>query len=149
VAALTLAIPNASADDRSTSTAAANKPKSTTTTGAASGAAKAVEQPGVGGQKVHIDPVTHKIKDPEPEDIKALSDAAAQTASPVVPLQVLKLPNGTLMVDLQGQVMDATVVTRGADGRLTTECVRGLDNASEVVRSGKPRTANKEQLDEK
>jgi hypothetical protein len=148
--ALALLTPNASADDRNASTAATRKPTTPTTTARASSvAAKSAEQQGVAGQKVHVDPVTHKIKDPEPEDIKALSDAAAQTVSPVIPLQIVKLPNGALMVDLQGQVMDATVVSRGADGRLITECVRGLEKASEVVRSGKPKTTNKEQLDEK
>jgi hypothetical protein len=128
------------------------KPAPATTMAKAAGtqsSGTAKEGVGMAGQKVHIDPHTGKIKDPDPEDDKALSDTFRQTLKPAAPLQPVRLPNGALMVDLQEQVMDSTVVRRGPDGRLTMECISGLKNASEAVQNEKPQTPRKEPLDEK
>ncbi len=76
------------------------------------------------GMKVAIDPETGKLRPPTPEEAQALSqamDARFRTA----PLREVKKADGTVMMDLQGQFLEASVVTRNADGTFTHRCSAG------------------------
>lgn len=104
---------------------------------------------GSAGQKVSIDPKTHKIKDPDPEEIRALE--AQQPAQAPVNLQPVRLPDGTLALDLQGQMLDTVVVKKNADGTLSFDCVKGGKEAEKAVKSGAigSKPTKQEVLDEK
>jgi hypothetical protein len=106
----------------------------------------------VSGQKVGIDPQTHKLRQLSPEEAQALSeDLKNYVTKTPGDLQVYQFQDGTLAVELPEEYMDSMVVTRNADGSLSTECVKGtkpdlehmqsksaVKPAQKIVNPGKP-----------
>ncbi len=139
LAALGLLVPGCFADEPGAKKAAAKKPA----------AGSPAPRIGTEGQRVHIDPVTKKIKEPEREDIAALSAAAPAATGTASPIQAVRLPNGTLKVALPEEFMEATVISLRPDGKFAIRCVTGMDQANKVVIQAAPVSVKKDQLDEK
>ncbi len=81
--------------------------------------------------RVARDPDTGLLGLPTPAESERLA-AASAAVRPAVPLHEVRLPDGSVMVDLQGQFMWDVVVARGADGRLHAVC---SDDPREVARA--------------
>lgn len=90
------------------------------------------------GAVVFIDPVTGKIRQPEPAEIGALTAPPAATAPPAVdaPLLMKTGPGGAVGVVLDSRFESFMVVTRTPDGKLAMECVTGGKKADETVAAG-------------
>ncbi len=95
-----------------------------------------------GGLVVFIDPVTGKIREPDPAEIGALTAPSPKTtpAAPAVepPLEARFGPGGAVGVVLDSRYESFLVVTKRADGTLAMECVAGGRKAGEVVSGAKP-----------
>jgi len=86
---------------------------------------------GLAGQRVHIDPQTGKIREPEQEEAKQLSDQLKRLpGAPVKQLKAIRHPNGMLTVDTQGAFLSYSMATVNADGTVSRECVKGLDEVN-------------------
>ena len=115
------ALPAAAAEKRLEATrgSSGNTP---TRTGAA--VCPADDRVGGAGLRAFIDPQTGQLRRPTPEELAAWTKAAREEFSRAVDsLQPTTLPDGTLMLDLQGLFMQDLVVTRRPDGSLSTQCV--------------------------
>ena len=90
------------------------------------------------GLVVFIDPVTGKIRQPEPSEIGALTAPPATTAAPAVepPLLMKTGPGGAVGVVLDSRFESFMVVTKTPDGKLAMECVTGGQKADETVSAG-------------
>ena len=108
------------------------KPKETkVTTQAPASAAGQFES----GQKVAIDPVTKKLRQPTHEESAEL-DKGAKAAVPVESIKTVQLPNGAVMAEVPESMMDTAVVQIGPDGSLQMSCVQGTATADAVVKAG-------------
>ena len=101
------------------------------------------------GLVVFIDPVTGKIRQPEPAEIGALTAPPPATAAPAVdaPLLMKTGPGGAVGVVLDSRFESFLVVTKTPDGKLAMECVTGGRKADETVSAGArpaPRVDGKE-----
>jgi hypothetical protein len=101
------------------------------------------------GLVVFIDPVTGKIRQPEPSEIGALTAPPAATVAPAVdaPLLMKAGPGGAVGVVLDSRFESFLVVTKTPDGKLAMECVSGGKKADETVSAGArpaPRVDGKE-----
>ncbi|KQV27257.1 hypothetical protein [Massilia sp. Root335] len=79
------------------------------------------------GMVVVRDPQTGKMRAPTPDelrDLRARAPASAGLAAPRAPSTVSR-GDGSRGVRLGDKTMVYDVVTRGADGKLTSECVQG------------------------
>lgn len=105
------------------------------------------------GQKVFIDPVTHKIVQPTAEDIKALENAAPKkTTSVTTQPKAFVNPRGGIAVKLDDSFMSYAVAGKDDGGKLKTNCIESDSAAKDAVKSGKvatSKTSAKEVLDEK
>jgi len=103
-------------------------------------AAPACEGPAApaSGLVVFIDPVTGKIRPPEPSEIGALTAPPAAAAVPAVepPLLMKAGPGGAVGVVLDSRFESFMVVTKTPDGKLAMECVTGARKADETVSAG-------------
>ncbi|MEO8054819.1 MAG: hypothetical protein ABI768_06680 [Acidobacteriota bacterium] len=90
------------------------------------------------GLVVFIDPVTGKIRQPEPSEIGALTAPPAATAAPAVepPLLMKTGPGGAVGVVLDSRFESFMVVTKTPDGKLAMGCVEGKKKADEAVSAG-------------
>jgi hypothetical protein len=89
------------------------------------------------GLVVFIDPVTGKIRQPEPSEIGALTAPPAAVAPAVEPPLVMKTgPGGAVGVVLDSRFESFMVVTKTPDGKLAMECVTGGKKADETVSAG-------------
>ncbi len=103
---------------------------------------------GGAGFRAFIDPQTGQLRQPTPEDLTAWTKAAREEFSRAVEsLQPTVLPDGTLMLDLQGLFMQDLVVTRNPDGSLSTQCVP--DWEKEVALAAPPPPPPKPVLEER
>lgn len=104
------------------------------------------------GQKVFIDPATHKPFQPTAEDYKALENAGPKTAqAQFQPRQFIGTRSG-IGVKLDSSFMMSAVAGKSADGKVTTGCLEDEKKAANAVNSGKvaaPKTTTKEVPDEK
>jgi hypothetical protein len=86
---------------------------------------------GLAGQRVHIDPQTGKIREPEQEESQQLSDQMRRMSGPSAKqLKAVRHPNGMLTVDTQGAFLSYSVAKVNADGTVSQKCVRSLDEAN-------------------
>jgi hypothetical protein len=87
---------------------------------------------------VFVDPVTGKIREPEPSEIGGLAGtreaAAGSTADK--PLVMKSGPGGAVGVALDSRYETFMVVTKKPDGMLAMDCVTGGRNADAVVAAG-------------
>jgi hypothetical protein len=90
------------------------------------------------GLVVFVDPVTGKIRQPEPSEIGALTAPSAAAAAPAVepPLLMKNGPGGAVGVVLDSRYESFMVVTKTPDGKLAMECVTGGKKADEAVSAG-------------
>lgn len=79
------------------------------------------------GMVVVRDPLTGKMRAPTPEELKELRARAPATAGLAAPRQpaTVSRGDGSRGVRLGDKNMVYEVVTRGPDGKLTSECVQG------------------------
>jgi hypothetical protein len=99
---------------------------------------------GQAGMVVVRDAQTGKMRAPTPDELKALRarDPAPATLAAGTPPQHQALAprrDGTRGVRLSDRTMVYDVVTRGADGKLSSECVHGAA-AAEAALGGAPAT---------
>lgn len=101
------------------------------------------------GLRVFIDPATGKIREPEQEELQALSNLeAAPTRLSSVSQFVLS--NGAVGAQVDPSLWSYSVATTGPNGKVSMECVNGLQNAEAKVHAPLPKTgtpAAKEALD--
>jgi hypothetical protein len=104
------------------------------------------------GQKVFIDPVTHKPFQPSAEDMKALENAGPKTKQVQTQPKQFVGQFGGVGVKLDESFMMSEVAGKSPDGKLNTTCIEGEKKAASLVKSGKlaaPQTTTKGALDEK
>jgi len=100
------------------------------------------------GQRVFIDPTTHKPYQPSAEEVKALENAGKKTVQSQPKPFVGKY--GGIGVKLDDSFMMSAVAGKTLDGKITTGCLKDETKAAEVVKSGKlTKTTAKEAADEK
>ncbi|MGC4050129.1 MAG: hypothetical protein QM757_12155 [Paludibaculum sp.] len=118
---------------------------------AATGAPAQAAPKSAGGVLVFKDPVTGKLRAPEPGEVdsllksgqRSIQGVAAPTAQP------FRSPAGAgIGLKVGEESMSYTVVTRGPDGKLKESCVTGEKAATAKV-SAAPTASPKEVLDEK
>lgn len=103
------------------------------------------------GMVVVRDAQTGKMRAPTPDEMKALRAAAPPNASmspsrPAQP-QLLTRPNGARGVRVGESNLVYDVVTRGADGKLSSQCVQG-EGAAQRALTHPVHAADKESHDE-
>jgi hypothetical protein len=95
------------------------------------------DQPGQDGMVVVRDAKTGKMRAPTADELKALRprtpSALGTAAKPQTQAQALTRRNGARGVRLGEKTMVYEVVTRGADGKLTSECLHDGDAAEHAV----------------
>lgn len=91
------------------------------------------------GVRVFIDPVTGKIREPEPEELRQLTPAAPGVARrSMAPLAApLQGPGGAIGMVLDDSQMVYSVAKKNADGTISFECVTGAADAAKTL-SSKP-----------
>ena len=99
--------------------------------------ARAAGQEGQEGMVVVRDPQTGKLRAPTSDELKALraQTPSAALAAPRQPATVSR-SDGSRGVRLGERNMVYEVVTRGADGKLTRECVEGGTAAQALDHAG-------------
>ena len=89
------------------------------------------------GMTVTIDPVTHEKRAPTPAEMQALRAAAPPNAAMVAgrPVQpsVVTRRDGARGVRVGESHLVYDVVTRGADGKLSSQCVQGAGAAQQAL----------------
>jgi hypothetical protein len=95
-------------------------------------------------QKVYVDPATGEIRNPTPEEEKALADAAAasQSAGIAADAVPMVLPSGAEALQLPDDSGPSLVATRNPDGSITLGHARAKD-------PGKPRASGLTQKQER
>jgi hypothetical protein len=86
------------------------------------------------------DPQTGQLRAPTPDELRALRaskppGAALQATQPAAPKVLGTRPNGARGVRLGEKGLVYDVVTRGPDGRLTSQCVQGEAAAHDALRN--------------
>jgi len=89
---------------------------------------------GTAGMIATIDPETGRLGRPDAARRAAITRASAGSPFGVpdldrsdIGLQVVRLPDGTEMVNLQGRFQEHVVARVGPSGRIETDCVQGQD----------------------
>ena len=99
------------------------------------------------GLVVFVDPVTGKIRQPDPAEIGALTAPPAESATakpaPEAPLVMKYGPGGAVGVVLDSRYESFMVVTKKPDGTLSMDCVEGARKADETVAGGPKKAAKK------
>jgi hypothetical protein len=94
-------------------------------------------KPGKEGMVVVRDPQTGKMRAPTPEELRQLRaktpPAAAAVAGAPQENKVLSRRDGARGVRLGEKTLVYDVVTRGADGKLSSQCVQGDAAAADAV----------------
>jgi hypothetical protein len=92
--------------------------------------------PGSAGLRIAIDPVTGRLAAPTAEQSRALDAMAGPAVSHSAEgLEVVTLPDGSKMVNLQGRFMEYAIAVRDSTGRIRLGCVHGETRADSIVRS--------------
>lgn len=110
--------------------------------------AKAAQTPAAqapdAGVRVFIDPVTKRIRPPEPGEAEALAPGAqAPQAAP----QAIFHRTGAVGLRLDDSFMSYFVATKNADGTLSFQCVAGKQAAESAVTQTVSKPAPKEKAD--
>lgn len=110
----------------------------------------AAQAAGQEGMVVVRDPQTGQIRKPTADEMQALRAAtppsAAVTAGQAAQPSVVTRPNGTRGLRVGESHLVYDVVTRGADGKLSSQCVQGEAAAQQAL--SHPANAHKESDDE-
>lgn len=109
------------------------------------GAARSRPQPflpGMAGMIVALDPETGALGMPSARQADALLRSEENMLSRSTEgLQAQYLPDGSVMLDLQGRFQEFSVARIGADGRVTFECLSSADAVRSALRAPLPRPA--------
>ena len=93
----------------------------------------------VAGQTVAFDRKTGKLRQPTPEEAKALAAGVkAMLNRSTEGLKVVHHPNGTQSVDLQGRFQSLAVARANPDGTVSEKCVTNIDEARSFLGASKP-----------
>ena len=94
-------------------------------------------QPGQEGMTVVRDPATGKFRAPTPQELRELRATAPPSAAAVAGApqenKVLSRRDGASGVRLGEKTLVYDVVTRGADGKLSEQCVQGEAAAQDAM----------------
>jgi hypothetical protein len=86
------------------------------------------ETVGQAGFRAFIDPQTGELREPTPEEVRALAGRAREESlQPVESLEAVVHPDGMISVDLKGLFMQSLVVVRNPDGLLSARCGPGTE----------------------
>jgi hypothetical protein len=102
--------------------------------------AKAQSKAAASGQEGMVvvrDPQTGKMRAPTPEELRALRAKAPSAAITSAPRELKSLTrrDGARGVRLGEKTLVYEVVTRGEDGKLSSQCVQGEDAAGHALHS--------------
>jgi len=107
--------------------------------------AQSAEQQQQQGLVVARDPQTGQLRAPTPAEIKALSPQQPPTLqAPAQPSLVIN-PDGSRRVHMGERGLVYSVVSRDAEGKLSRQCVRGEDAATESVTQPQPAAKDNEE----
>ncbi|MEJ7713280.1 MAG: hypothetical protein WKF84_26395 [Pyrinomonadaceae bacterium] len=85
----------------------------------------------IGGSQVAIDPRTGKLRQPTPEEARALAQSMQKLLSrSSKALTVTRHPDGTESVNVKGRFLNFSMAKMNADGTTSTACV---DSAEETA----------------
>jgi len=88
----------------------------------------------IGNQQVAVDPATGRLRPPTPEETKALAEQLQHYLTHDADgLQVVQLPDGTYMVDLQDTFQDAVMATKDTKGKVSLHCVNSYEQAKKLL----------------
>ncbi len=74
--------------------------------------------------RAFVDPLTGQLREPTPEEARALSEAVRKAAAPEpVDFEPVRHPDGMVSVDLKGAFMSHVVIYRNPDGSFSTRCI--------------------------
>jgi hypothetical protein len=97
-------------------------------------AAQADASAGAAGQKAAVDPQTGRLRPITPEEARELvAGLTASLSQSDQGLTAVRLPNGALVLDLQGRFESAMLARIGADGKVDAECVTSVDEAKHFL----------------
>jgi len=99
---------------------------------------------GSAGMRVAIDPVTHRVTAPSPEQMQAMdreSPPALERSSEGLP--VIDLPGGGQRVDLRGRFLEYAIARKDSTGKLHFDCVSTAKDAKRLVREPAPQAPTK------
>jgi hypothetical protein len=93
-------------------------------------------RPGAGGSIVAIDPETGQLGAPSPEQMRALEQAGRDLAVSRTGegLRETVLPNGTVIVDLDGRFEEHVVARVDRTGRLVQGCIHDVRAVAKALR---------------
>jgi hypothetical protein len=115
--------------------------KKKTTTATKQAAAQTSEPQADPGQRVFIDPVTKKMRQPDQSEIDALNAAGKQKKAghkAAVAAKAPVSPTGSNLMAVDEDQMMYSVATKSSDGKVVTGCVDGKTKAEAVVKSSQP-----------
>jgi hypothetical protein len=83
------------------------------------------------GLRAFIDPQTGQLREPSPEETRALARASREEfVRAMESLEAVVHPDGMISLDLKGLFMQDLVVVKGPDGSLSMQCVPDSERAS-------------------
>jgi hypothetical protein len=83
------------------------------------------------GLRAFIDPQTGQLREPSPEETRALAGAAREEfVRAVESLEAVVHPDGMISLDLKGLFMQDLVVVKRPDGSLSMQCVPDSERTS-------------------
>jgi len=89
----------------------------------------------VAGQQVFVDPATGRLRQPTPEEAQRLTAGLQELLSDSPEgLEVIHLPDGSMMVDLQGRFENVSLATVDAGGNLGLTCVDNAVSAKALLK---------------
>jgi hypothetical protein len=90
----------------------------------------------VAGQTVAVDRATGKLRQPTPEEAKALAAGLQKLINRSTQgLQVVHHPNGAMSIDLQGRFQSVAVAKVNSDGKVAQSCATNMNEATAFVQS--------------
>lgn len=96
-----------------------------------------------GGAVVAIDPDTKELRQPTPDEMRALAPRPLQSlrTAPLV-LQTVQGPGNAVGITLGDSITAFALATKSADGKVTTDCVTGAEAAQKGLRKTPPAPKN-------
>lgn len=88
----------------------------------------------IGNQQVSVDPATGRLRPPTPEEAQLLAEQLQHFLDhDPEGLQVVQLPDGTYMMDLQDTFQDAVMATKDHKGKVSLHCVNSYEQAQKLL----------------
>lgn len=104
----------------------------------------------VAGQQVAIDRQTGKLRQPSPEESRALAEALKESFSrSVAGLDVFHYPDGSVSILVDGRFESASLAKVNSDGSVSTACVDNVTAAETFLESDDSKAGSSEKKTEK